>query len=204
MTLSSTAIKQTNAAKGLSKQRHWPTCPLATAAELFLNNLLLKIWENLLVHYTLQCFKQGFCFKWHFLPFPSAVHSLHKESQRCCSVWTGISGRHFSGDTGGSQVRAAGTAAVTPLLRSEPTLSRQGNIKTWCKAQKRTKWEEMWHPPFLTSTFPNSTHSYQPHTDPGVHRHVLPTPGCLKYQVFTASPVPGSQCHWKSQRRDSY
>lgn len=52
MTLSSTAIKQTNATKGLSKQRHWPTSPLATAAELFLNNLLLKIWENLLVHYT--------------------------------------------------------------------------------------------------------------------------------------------------------
>lgn len=61
MTLSSTAIKQTNTAKGLSKQRHWPTCPLATAAELFLNNLSLKIWENLLVHYTLQCFKEGFC-----------------------------------------------------------------------------------------------------------------------------------------------
>lgn len=55
------------------------------------------------------------------------------------------------------------------------------NIKH--KAQKRTKWEKMWHPPFLTTTFvPSTMCSHQPHTDPGLQEHILPTSNRLKYQ----------------------
>lgn len=122
MTLSSRAIKQTNAAQGLSKQRQWPTRPLAAAAELFLNNLLSRIWENLVTHHTLQCFEEGFCFKWHFLPSPSAMHSLPKESQWCCSFnweqWLAPSRGHSW-----RQGRAAGTA-FAPLRCSEPILPK--------------------------------------------------------------------------------
>lgn len=109
------------------------------------------------------------------------MHSLHKESQYVLQFQLGsvtLSRGHSS-----SRLKAAGTA-VAPLKYSEPTVSKtrsDQNIKH--KAQKRTKWEKMWHPPFLTTTFvPSTMCSHQPHTDPGLQGHILPTSNRLKYQ----------------------
>lgn len=59
-------------------------------------------------------------------------------------------------------MRAAGTAAAAPLISLNLGSPGQDRIKTWCKAQERTKWEKMWHPSFLTAAFLPSRATHRP------------------------------------------